>query len=184
MCLLPSPFGHRHKWWKPRGVSSCRQPGWIPGEGKGSRQETRSRERRWNDGVFLVLWCTRYRRLPAPSYVPPPRSTLPSWPEVTQLGGGADGWVWVAPVLAADIAGHVSVIKPRGLCAQNTRAFSITGYSRWIWYPDAVCVCMCVCFCMGLELGIFFGLYPVACGILVPWPGIELHVPSIRSVGS
>ena len=44
-----------------------------------------------------------------------------------------------------------------------------------------LCVCVCV-FLHGIETWLFFfffpGLYPVVCGILVPRPGIELHVPS------
>ena len=189
MCLLPSPFGWCHKWWKPHGVSSCGQGEFLGRErGVDERQEARREGGMMASSSFSGLLCTRCRRLSAPSCAPQGQYSPLTWGH--PAGQGAGSRVWVAPVFAGDIAGHDSVIKPRELCAQNTRAFSITDCSHWIRYPDAVCVCVCVCvFLHGIEIWLFFFFFlksicPVVCRMLVPRPRIELHVPSIRIVGS
>ena len=145
MCLLPSPFGQCHKWWKPRGVSSCRQRGWIPGEGKGSRQETRSGERRWNDGVFLVLWCTGYRRLPAPSYVPPKVNT----PLLTR-GHPAGQGRWQLSLSCPSVCcrhcwARLSNQAPWVMCTEHQSFFNNGLQSLNLISRCCVCVCVCVC---------------------------------------
>ena len=50
--------------------------------------------------------------------------------------------------------------------------------SSGVWSSFHMCVCVCVCVCVCIYIFFFFGY--AACGILVPWPGIELMLPAME----